>query len=119
MLGEKSRNNALTTVATIIQTMNTEIIRFITTSPKVYEKHYPFAHERYNSNMATYRAIQQYIQSKHGYLPKSCWIAHAKELNGLPVKRAWNRQGSKRAIECPPHRQTDIVQAFKHFGMIK
>lgn len=29
--------------------------------------------------MATYKQIQEYIKQKHGYIPKSCWIAHMKE----------------------------------------
>lgn len=35
--------------------------------------------------MATYKDIQKYIKSQHGYEVKTCWIAHAKEIYELPV----------------------------------
>jgi len=44
--------------------------------------------------MATYADIVDYARERSGFAPKTCWIAHVKELNGLPVRRAWNRAGS-------------------------
>lgn len=41
--------------------------------------------------MATYKEIQEFIQKKYGYCVKTCWIAHMKEVCGLPVKMANNR----------------------------
>jgi len=37
-----------------------------------------------NKNSATYSEIQQYVKSKYGKVVKTCWIAHVKELSGLP-----------------------------------
>ncbi|NHN35628.1 hypothetical protein [Paenibacillus agricola] len=42
--------------------------------------------------MATYKQIQDYVKQQYGYIPKSCWIAHMKEVNGLNPKmspRQW------------------------------
>ena len=36
--------------------------------------------------MATYKEIQGYVKETYGFLPKTCWIAHMKELCGIPVK---------------------------------
>lgn len=32
--------------------------------------------------MATYKEIQQYVKLKYGFTPKTCWIAHMKEMYG-------------------------------------
>ena len=68
--------------------------------------------------MATYEEIDGYVRRHSGFAPKSCWIAHVKELNGLPVSRAWNRAGRGRVVPCPPDKRRAIEQAFRHFGMI-
>ena len=41
--------------------------------------------------MATYKEIQAYVKDKYGFQPKMCWIAHMKEVCGIPVKNAPNR----------------------------
>ena len=41
--------------------------------------------------MASYQEIKNYVLEKHGYRVKSGWIAHAKEVYKIPVKRAPNR----------------------------
>ena len=33
--------------------------------------------------MATYKQIQEYVRDKYGYSPKTCWIAHMKDVCGL------------------------------------
>ncbi|MDR0857889.1 MAG: 23S rRNA methyltransferase [Oscillospiraceae bacterium] len=69
--------------------------------------------------MATYTQIQTYVQETCEYKPQTCWIAHVKELYGLPLKPAYNRAASgQRKKPCPPDKQDDIAKAFKHFGMI-
>jgi len=69
--------------------------------------------------MAKYSDIQDYIKRKHGYSCKSCWIAHMKEVCGLNPKQSHNRYSSNsRTNPCPPDKQQDIINAFKHFGMI-
>lgn len=67
--------------------------------------------------MTTYEDIQSYVKRTYGFIPKTCWIAHVKEICGLPVRKAWNRLG-ERSNPCPPDKIRFIKDAFKHFGMI-
>jgi hypothetical protein len=68
--------------------------------------------------MATYKEIQAYVKEHHGFTPKTCWIAHVKELSGLKVRRAWNRKSDQRAVPCPANKVQPIREAFRHFGML-
>jgi hypothetical protein len=69
--------------------------------------------------VATYSEIQDYVKSKHGFIPKTCWIAHMKETCGIPVKQAHNRRSTdKRVVPCPPEKKKAIKEAFIHFKMI-
>ena len=34
---------------------------------------------------ATYQEIRKWVLQNYGFEPKTCWIAHCKELNGLPL----------------------------------
>ena len=69
--------------------------------------------------MATYAEIQDYVRDTHGFTPKTCWIAHARELCGLPTRKAWNRIDPVRRKEpCPGDKLETIKDAFSHFGMI-
>ena len=56
--------------------------------------------------MATYKQIQAFVKGKHGFQPKTCWIAHVKEMAGLEVKPAWNRVGEERE-ECSAPQKLD------------
>ena len=69
--------------------------------------------------MATYKEIQTYVKEKYGFIPKTCWIAHMKEVCGISVKNAPNRiSPDKREKPCPPEKMKYIKDAFTHFGMI-
>ena len=68
--------------------------------------------------MATYREIQAWVKRTYCFVPKTCWIAHCKELHGLPRRDAPNRQGDDRVVPCPAHKQIAIEAAFRHFRMI-
>ena len=68
--------------------------------------------------MATYPEIQSWVKAKYGFVPKDCWIAHCKELAGIPVRRAPNRIGEGRAVPCPEAKRHPIERAFRHFKMI-
>lgn len=69
--------------------------------------------------MATYAEIQSYVKKKYGYTVKTCWIAHVKELNGLPVRQAPNRYSPyKRLHPCPSSKRDAIEDAMKHLGML-
>ena len=68
--------------------------------------------------MASYREIKNYVLEKHGRRVKSGWIAHAKEVYNIPVKKASNRKGNERLWPCPKKRLEQINEAFTHFEMI-
>jgi hypothetical protein len=67
--------------------------------------------------MATNKQIQIWVHNEYGYQPKTCWIAHCKELSGLPVKRSHRRSGEK-VYPCPEGKLGDFQYAFQHFGML-
>ena len=66
--------------------------------------------------MATYAQIQKRVRADYGRTVKTCWIAHVKELNGLPVKTSPNRM-SPRKHPCPDRVRSMIEDAMQHFGM--
>jgi hypothetical protein len=69
--------------------------------------------------MATYKEIQEYVKNQYGYTPKTCWIAHMKEINGLKPKIANNRHSTNSRVHpCPIEKQKDIREAFLHFKML-
>lgn len=68
--------------------------------------------------MATYYQVQNWVSEHYGFVPKTCWIAHVKELNRLPRRDAPNRLGSQRAQPCPPEKRGAIEAAFHHFGLL-
>ena len=68
--------------------------------------------------MASYQEIKNYVLEKHGYRVKSGWIAHAKEVYGIPVKKAGNRKGKERLWPCPKKNLPLIKEAFEHFDML-
>lgn len=68
--------------------------------------------------MTTVAQITHHVRVHSGFAPKSCWIAHVKELNGLEVRRAWNRVGSERMVPCPEEKRAAIEQALRHFRII-
>ncbi len=43
--------------------------------------------------MATYRQIQDWVKQHYGFVPKTCWIAHVKEISGATIRKAPNRLG--------------------------
>ncbi len=68
--------------------------------------------------MATYRQIQRYARTRHGFVPLTGWIAHVKELHGLPVPPAPNRRGTERRWPCPADKRAAIKAARRHFGVL-
>lgn len=69
--------------------------------------------------MATYKQIQDCVRQQHGWIPKTCWIAHVKELNGLPVRTAHNRTSSARQVPCPSDKRGAIESAMNDLGLLK
>jgi hypothetical protein len=69
--------------------------------------------------MATYQEVLTYVLRQSGRWVHTCWIAHVKELNGLPVRRAWSRSpGRVRVNPCPPWARPLIERAFRRFGLL-
>lgn len=69
--------------------------------------------------MATYKQIQEYVKVTYGFTPKTCWIAHMKEVMGMGSRVAVNRIDlNKRTHPCPKEKQTYIEEAFRHFNML-
>ena len=69
--------------------------------------------------LATYKQIQEYVKRKYDFVPKSCWIAHVKEMNELkPRVSARRYDPKKRQVPCPQNKVKPIEDAMRHFGMI-
>lgn len=69
--------------------------------------------------MATDVEIQKFVQQRHGFIPKTEWIAHVKAVHNIPTLREAKRARQDRAVEpCPPEKREAIEEALRHFGMI-
>ena len=69
--------------------------------------------------MATDPEIQRFVQRHHGFIPKIGWIAHVKEVHGIPTRRGADRARHDRDVEpCPPEKREAIEEALRHFGMM-
>jgi hypothetical protein len=69
--------------------------------------------------MATDVEIQKFVQRRHGFIPKTGWIAHVKEVHNIPTLREAKRARRDRAVEpCPPEKREAIEEALRHFGLI-
>ena len=69
---------------------------------------------------ATYDEIKAYVSEKHGLKVSSLYIAQIKEKHGLKERENYNiGNGKSKELICPPEKEQAILDAFKHFGMIK
>ena len=69
---------------------------------------------------ATYDEIKAYVSEKHGLKVSSLYIAQIKEKHGLKERENYNiGNGKSKGLVCPPEKEQAILDAFKHFGMIK
>jgi hypothetical protein len=66
----------------------------------------------------TYIDIQAHVRAHHGFTPRTGWIAHVKEANGLTLRPTHNRGASARVVPCPPERWSAIEEALRHFGLL-
>ncbi len=65
--------------------------------------------------MATYRSIQQEVKITHGFVPRTCWIAHVLELSGKRLRVAPNRlDPDVRKNPCPPEKQPAIIKVLRN-----
>lgn len=60
--------------------------------------------------MSAYKEIRAYVANSYDWKPKSCWIAHVKELSGLKVQPIPNRKGKERKNPCPPNKQQKTIR---------
>jgi hypothetical protein len=69
--------------------------------------------------MATYARIQDIVREKHGFIPKTCWIAHVKSDFSLTDGVAPNRVDARlRKHPCPPEKRQAIIDALRSAKMI-
>lgn len=69
--------------------------------------------------MATDVEIQKFVQRRHGFIPKTGWIAHVEDVHNIPTLREAKRARRDRAVEpCPPEKREAIEEALRHFGLI-
>lgn len=66
--------------------------------------------------MAQYVSIQNLVKRQHGITVQSCWIAHVKELNGLPMRPS--RRTGPRKKPCPDQWIGPIEQAMRELGIL-
>ena len=68
--------------------------------------------------MATNDQIRDYVKEHYEFVAHDCWIAHAKEISGIPVRQSHRRSG-KRKKPCPANKLKPIQEAFLNFGMME
>lgn len=70
--------------------------------------------------MPTYREVISEVKLSAGFTPKTCWIAHVRELLGMRVRRAPNRFNlEERRHPCPPEKVFAIIAALHKFGRVQ
>ena len=68
---------------------------------------------------ASYADIQDDIRNRDGRYIKTCWIAHVKELHGLPLRKASNRHSpNSRVHPCPEHIRPLIEDSMRRLGLL-
>ena len=60
--------------------------------------------------MATCSEIRIRVGEDCEWTPKKCWIAHRKELAGLPLNPAHYGQDGARVVECPESSQPSMYR---------
>ncbi len=69
---------------------------------------------------ATYPEIKEWILENYGLKVSSIYIAQTKDKCGIKERENYNiGEGKSKEIICPPEKEKAIIEAFKHFGMIK
>jgi len=69
---------------------------------------------------ATYEEIKTYVKRAFGFKVSSLYIAQVKQKMGLPMGKNYNisKKGTRVPI-CPPEKEEAILEALRHFKMIK
>jgi len=73
------------------------------------------------SERATYAEIKKYIKDKHGLNVSSLYIAQVKEKYGVDMRENYNLPKSEdsKQPKCPEEKEQAILEALKHFGLVK
>ena len=69
---------------------------------------------------ATYQEIKDYVLKEYGFKVSSLYISQIKRKCGIEIRENYNLPKSEdsRQPKCPLEKETAIVEALKHFGMI-
>ena len=69
---------------------------------------------------ATYEEIKTYILENTGLKVSNLYIAQIKQKYGIIERENYNKPKSEdsKQSKCPIEKETAIVEALKHFGMI-
>lgn len=70
--------------------------------------------------MATYGQIKDYVLEHSGLKVSSLYIAQVKQKCGIIERENYNKPKSEDAKQpqCPPEKESAIMEALKHFGII-
>ncbi len=69
---------------------------------------------------ATYPEIKEWVLENYGLKVSSLYIAQTKDKCGIKERENYNiGEGKSKELTCPPEKEKAIIEAFKHFGMIK
>lgn len=70
---------------------------------------------------ATYKQIQNYVLEKFGFKVSTLYIAQVKRKWGLDVREHYNmsKNEKQKIPKCPIEKEEAILDALKHFKMIK
>ncbi len=69
---------------------------------------------------ATYPEIKAWVLENYGLKVSSLYIAQTKDKCGIKERENYNiGEGKSKELICPPEKEKAIIEAFKHFGMIK
>ena len=72
------------------------------------------------SSTATYSEIKAYILEKYGLKVSSLYIAQIKDKCGFEKRDNYSiGEGKSKELICPPEKEKAIMDAFRHFGMIR
>ena len=72
------------------------------------------------SSTATYSEIKAYILEEYGLKVSSLYIAQIKDKCGFEKRENYNiGEGKSKELICPPEKEQAIMDAFRHFGMLR
>ena len=69
---------------------------------------------------ATYGDIKAYVLEKFGLKVSSLYIAQTKDKCGIKERENYYiGEGKSKELICPPEKEAAIMDAFRHFGMLR